>query len=170
MSWCWRRRRCRCGLHRRRTRSRREIYIYIWHRGNKSVAWILTGPWTWNQYWSTSTQPLRLALLMIPARRSAASRHLSSTISRTSRHHALPISFIPIIRTNGTRPIASQNSNWRIYRRRYTLGTASKRILCCPTWILTWILSALQDTTRLPHFDKILIANRYEILLTKNFR
>ena len=123
---------------------------------------------------------------MIPARRSAASRHLSSAISRTSRHHALPLSSIPIIRTvttgTGKRPtlqnkerstkerITSQNSNWRIYRRGYALGTASKCILCFARHVSKPKTPLLQDTTRLPHFDKILIANRYEIILSKNFR
>ena len=73
---------------------------------------------------------------MIPARRSATSRHISSTILRTSlaRRHARPISSTSIVQTTGKRPtierITCQNSKRWVYRRGYSLDTTSKQILC----------------------------------------
>ena len=105
---------------------------------------------------------------MIPAKNSVTSRHLSSTVLR---HYARAMTSVSIIRTTGNRPTflntecIATNSNWKGYKRGYALESTSKHILLLFVTFMSkvWIL---QDTTRFrPHFDKILIANRYEILL-----
>ena len=81
---------------------------------------------------------------MIPAKRSATSRHISNTILRTSRHHARPISSISLIRTTpkpptllNTENTTGHNSNWRVYKRGY--ATTSKLVPCFAQHVaLTW--------------------------------
>ncbi|TFK42018.1 carbamoyl-phosphate synthase L chain, ATP binding domain-containing protein [Crucibulum laeve] len=96
---------------------------------------------------------------MIPTRRSATSRHIPTILTRFSTAHgARPASSTRPVSSSSVKTGAKRGStlrpneyntldgSWRIPQRGYTSEHAS-----------------LSKTTRAPHFDKILIANRGEI-------